>query len=224
MKFAVASIVAFASLVLADFGINNPIGTTVWPANGTPVTISWISLDGAPLTGNAKVELMSGNNASLDLVLVVGTVPAANGKISFTPPPTLPKDSTYAVRVTVNGVPHYSHSFQAGSGAPAPKGSEASSSPVPSSAPASSSSAAPTSARPTSQASSSQHQSKDESTKELSDMSDESKESSSRTRPHSSSHESSESSESSDDLESSGASRSVVAAGLLGVVALAALF
>ncbi|KAJ2771881.1 hypothetical protein IWQ57_002007 [Coemansia nantahalensis] len=219
MKLTVASVLALASLVLADFQITNPVQGVVWEANKVQ-TISWIPIGNDPLAAPATVELLSGNNNNLDRVVVIGTVPGAAGKITFTPPATLPKSDTYAIRVTINGVPHYSHSFQAGSAAPVPKGSESSSAP-PSSAPASSSSAAVTpssSAKPTPTPTSSKP--RPSSSSKVSSV----QESSSSKRKPQTSSESIESESESEESKSSGASRSSIAAGLLGVVALAALF
>ncbi|KAJ1733488.1 hypothetical protein LPJ61_001530 [Coemansia biformis] len=236
MKLAITSLLALASLALAQLSINNPTGATVWPSNNTPVSVTWISLDGSPLTGDATVELMEGlDQGNLNLVLKVGTVPAAARTISFTPPANLPKSNMYAVRVTANGVPRYSHSFQAGNPAIAPKGSESSAA-----APSSSSSAAPSSssASPSSSSAAPSSSSASPSSAALSSstLKSATKSSSARSstdekssKSHEKSSESEESSESEDSLdleesESSGASRPVIAAGLLGVVAIAAMF
>ncbi|KAJ1898421.1 hypothetical protein LPJ66_002760 [Kickxella alabastrina] len=117
MKVAIAAFAAFTSSVLAALSINNPVADTVWPHNGTPINITWVSDDATVLTGTVLIQLMEGadpNNLAPVLTIASG-VSSVLGKVTFTPPTNLQGSTNYAVRVTssVDG-PHYSHSFKAG--------------------------------------------------------------------------------------------------------------
>ncbi|KAJ1942949.1 hypothetical protein GGF37_002874 [Kickxella alabastrina] len=117
MKVAIAAFTAFTSSVLAALSINSPVADTVWPYNGTPINITWISDDATVLTGTVLIQLMEGadpNNLAPVLTIASG-VSSVLGKVTFTPPTNLQGSTNYAVRVTssVDG-PHYSHSFKAG--------------------------------------------------------------------------------------------------------------
>ncbi|KAJ1722650.1 hypothetical protein LPJ53_002954 [Coemansia erecta] len=115
MKLVIA-LSALLSSAFAALSINNPVADTVWPSNGSPVTISWISDDNTVLTGTVTVQLMEGDDANLTPIMIIASgVAASTGKVTFTPPESLVGSSSYAVRVTssVDG-PHYSHSFTAG--------------------------------------------------------------------------------------------------------------
>ncbi|PIA14471.1 hypothetical protein COEREDRAFT_82743 [Coemansia reversa NRRL 1564] len=117
MKLTIASVLAFASSAFAALSINNPVAGTVWSSDGKPVTVSWISDDGSPLTGTVSVELMEGTdqNNLKSVVNIASNIDATVGDLTFTPPTDLTGSKYYAVRVTssVDGM-HYSHSFQAG--------------------------------------------------------------------------------------------------------------
>ncbi|KAJ2617800.1 hypothetical protein H4S08_000180 [Coemansia sp. RSA 1365] len=117
MKLTVASVLALASSAFAALSINNPVAGTVWSSDGKPVTVSWISDNGSPLTGTVSVELMEGTdqNDLKSVVNIASNIDAAVGDLTFTPPTDLAGSKYYAVRVTssVDGM-HYSHSFQAG--------------------------------------------------------------------------------------------------------------
>ncbi|KAJ2721343.1 hypothetical protein GGI07_004013 [Coemansia sp. Benny D115] len=117
MQFSIFALAALASSAFAAVSINNPVANTVWPHDGSPVTISWISDDGSVLTGTVTVQLMEGAdpNNLLPILTIESNYPASAGKVTFVPPSTLRGSTNYAVRVTssVDG-PHYSHSFQAG--------------------------------------------------------------------------------------------------------------
>ncbi|KAJ1843818.1 hypothetical protein LPJ70_003231 [Coemansia sp. RSA 2708] len=239
MKLHIASILAFASSVLATLSINNPVGNTEW-ANGVPATISWISTDGSPLTGTVTVQLMEGtdqNNLGL-VATIASNIQASVGQVQFTPPSNLAGSKFYAVRVTssVDG-PHYSHSFQAGdasisasassaitvsasqdSSSDAESSSEAPSSKASSSADESSSdekssSVESSSEKPSSDEPSSEESSADESSSEEESLDDDS------------SDESSESSEDSseEDSDTSGAAGLTTTLGLFGLSVIAAM-
>ncbi|KAJ2778625.1 hypothetical protein GGI15_004125 [Coemansia interrupta] len=115
MKLVIA-LSALLSSAFAALSINNPVASTVWPADGSPVTITWISDDNTVLTGTVTVQLMEGDDANLTPIMIIASgVAASAGKVTFTPPASLVGSRNYAVRVTssVDG-PHYSHSFAAG--------------------------------------------------------------------------------------------------------------
>ncbi|KAJ2083513.1 hypothetical protein H4R24_000786 [Coemansia sp. RSA 988] len=116
MKLVVASVIAFASSAFAALSINNPVAGTIWSTDNKPVTVSWVSDDGSPLTGKVSVELMEGTDQNdLKTVLhLASDIDAAVGDLTFTPPTDLPGSKYYAVRVTSIDGMHYSHSFQAG--------------------------------------------------------------------------------------------------------------
>ncbi|KAJ2456024.1 hypothetical protein EV183_000367 [Coemansia sp. RSA 2336] len=238
MKLIVTSILAFASSVLATLAINNPVSGTVWPADGSPVTISWVSSDGSPLTGTVVVQLMEGPDPNnLGLVATIATnVNAADGKVTYTPPATLHGSNQYAVRVTssVDG-PRYSHSFQAGdesvtasiSSAVTVSASDESSSATGkenSLSPSEESSESPSSdsEEPSSEESSS---SAEDSSEELSDEPSESssEETSEESSEEESSEEESSEEESSEEDTTSGATNLSVTLGLMGISAIAAL-
>ncbi|KAJ2851708.1 hypothetical protein IWW36_000853 [Coemansia brasiliensis] len=241
MKLVVTSILAFASSVLATLAINNPVAGTVWPADGSPVTISWVSSDGSPLTGTVVVQLMEGSDPNnLGLVATIATnLDAATGKVVYTPPDTLHGSSNYAIRVTssVDG-PRYSHSFQAGSDSITASISTAitvSASDESSSAtgkensltPSEESSAEPSSSvseePSSSKESSSSEDNSEESSSELSDESSEEESSEEESSEEESSEEESSEEESSEEDTTSGATNLSVTLGLLGISAIAAL-
>ncbi|KAJ2600274.1 hypothetical protein GGF39_001852 [Coemansia sp. RSA 1721] len=105
MKLTIAALATLLSSVLATVYINNPVADTVWPHDGSPIEITWISSDDSLLTGTVIVQLMDGEDAN-------NLLPKS---VSFTPPASLPGSSNYAVLITssVDG-PHYSHTFTAG--------------------------------------------------------------------------------------------------------------
>ncbi|KAJ1861171.1 hypothetical protein LPJ57_006563, partial [Coemansia sp. RSA 486] len=97
--------------------INNPVADTVWPHDGSPIEITWISSDDSLLTGTVIVQLMDGEDANnlLPVLTIASGIRADKKSVSFTPPASLPGSSNYAVLITssVDG-PHYSHTFTAG--------------------------------------------------------------------------------------------------------------
>ncbi|KAJ2382969.1 hypothetical protein GGI23_007251, partial [Coemansia sp. RSA 2559] len=213
--------------------INNPVAGTVWPYNGNSVTISWISSNGAALTGTVSVQLMEGTDSNnLSPVYTVATnYDASKGSVSFVPPSNLDGSSNYAVRVTssVDG-PHYSHFFQAGN--PAITGAASSAVTVSQTSNSNTSDEASSTAKASSTAESSSASADESSSPKVSDssadelsndVSDED-ESSGDSSLEKSSEESSEESSSDKDSKSSGASRPVIAAGIIGAAAIAALF
>ncbi|KAJ2549368.1 hypothetical protein EV175_004478 [Coemansia sp. RSA 1933] len=224
MKFSIAAISAFVALALGDLSINSPVAGTVWPYNGSSVTVSWVSSDGTALTGTVTIQLMEGSDSNnLSAVYTIATnYDASKGSISFVPPTNLEGSSDYAVRVTssVDG-PHYSHFFEAGN--PAITGSVSTAVTVSQTSESSTTEASTTEESSTEERSSTQEttskadSSSDELSDEISDDSSDEDESSVEN-----SDESSE--ESSDDSTSSGASRPVIAAGIIGAAAIAALF
>ncbi|KAJ2600783.1 hypothetical protein H4R99_003206 [Coemansia sp. RSA 1722] len=117
MKLTIAALATLLSSVLATVYINNPVADTVWPHDGSPIEITWISSDDSLLTGTVIVQLMDGEDANnlLPVLTIASGIRADKKSISFTPPANLPGSSNYAVLITssVDG-PHYSHTFTAG--------------------------------------------------------------------------------------------------------------
>ncbi|KAJ1646526.1 hypothetical protein LPJ64_001977 [Coemansia asiatica] len=117
MKLTITALATLLSSVLATVYINNPVADTVWPHDGSPVTITWISSDDSLLTGTVIVQLMDGEDANnlLPILTIASGVSADKKSVTFTPPKDLPGSTNYAVRITssVDG-PHYSHTFTAG--------------------------------------------------------------------------------------------------------------
>ncbi|KAJ1960189.1 hypothetical protein GGI12_003938 [Dipsacomyces acuminosporus] len=241
MKLAIAAIAAFASSAFAALSINNPVAGTKW-GNATPVTVTWINDNGSALTGTVTVQLMRGNDPNnLTLVSTIAdNVPASTGKVSYTPPSTLPGGENYTVRVTssVDG-PHYSHFFTAGNPAvtaePATTAvaTDSTAAATDSTAAASSSSAPKSKSKSsaattelgslTEDATTSHYSTKEKSSKAPSTTS---KAKPTSSAEHSSAVESLESVESQAPSSSkkNSAARPILAAGALGVAALAAMF
>ncbi|KAJ1920153.1 hypothetical protein H4219_001526 [Mycoemilia scoparia] len=203
MKVFAISTLIFAALALGDsLQINSPVKGTKLTANENS-TVTWISSDGKPLTGNVSIEIMSGDDPNnLKSIAVVGqNVPATAGAYSFHLPANLPHGSNYAVRVTSSdGTMHYSHYFDV-SNTNSPTSSASASVSASSSASQSASKSSESESASASASSSRKSQSESESESES-----ESK-SASSSKSHSSSSSESESSESSES-KSSKASRS----------------
>ncbi|KAJ1773117.1 hypothetical protein LPJ74_000856 [Coemansia sp. RSA 1843] len=221
MKLSIAAITVFVAHALAALSINNPVAGTVWPYNGSSVTISWVSDDSTTLTGTVTVQLMEGTDSNnLSPIYTVATsYDASKGSISFVPPTNLVGSSNYAVRVTssVSG-PHYSHFFQAGN----PSVTESTSVAVTvSQSESSTSSEASTTSKEASSSAKSGTSSDDASSKdddssaEISDDSSEEESSEASSEEAESSEGESSLDESSDDSKSSGASRPAIAAGII---------
>ncbi|KAJ1857734.1 hypothetical protein LPJ73_002000 [Coemansia sp. RSA 2703] len=232
MKLAIALTTLLSSAFAAVY-INNPVAGTVWPHDGSPVTISWVSDDNTVLTGTVIVQLMEGDDANLlPIITIASGVAASQGKVTFTPPSSLVGSSNYAVRVTssVDG-PHYSHSFTAGNPANTGSASAIVSSTAASSS-KESSSAASTSKSATTKATSKASATETDSSEEQSDLSSDAEESSSdktnkdnKPSKTSSKEESSEEEDASshDHSSSSGAGRTQLAFGVLGAAAAVAV-
>ncbi|KAJ2503619.1 hypothetical protein GGH96_000179 [Coemansia sp. RSA 1972] len=233
MKLYIASVLAFASSAFATLSINSPVAGTVW-TNGSPAIVSWISLDGSPLTGTVVVQLMEGsdqNNLAL-VATIASNVDAATGRIQYSPPASLPGSDYYAIRVTssVDG-PHYSHSFQAGDASVTSPASSAitvsASSQEPSSSAESTSKESTSVESSTEKSSAKPSSSKDEPSSEESETSSEDDDSSELSDVESDSEstdeDSSDSESKDEDSESSGAAGLSVTLGLLGISAIAAL-
>jgi len=122
MKSFAITILAVASTVFAELSINNPVAGTVWNA-GAAATVSWISTDNSPLTGNVQIELLRGDdpNDLQTLETIASGIDASAGTFNFNVPTDFNIDAFYAVRITPDGeAPKYSHYFTVVGGSSVP--------------------------------------------------------------------------------------------------------
>ncbi|KAJ2158467.1 hypothetical protein GGF46_003752 [Coemansia sp. RSA 552] len=117
MQLHIALFLAVATLAQAWVVVRTPGSGTVWPADNTPVVVSWASSSDTPETGLLFVSLMVGADPTnrKDLFEIASIRDKPTATLSFTPPVDLPGRTDYVVRVaSIEFGVNYSAPFQAG--------------------------------------------------------------------------------------------------------------